>query len=100
MAFLMEPASAHDQKCAEHSGKHAGILSCFDVAEDASDEAAYAAEESDGEKDDASQNEDVGDWSVGEMIHKNLPVLNKASARWRTEDRPYSCGGEASYGEV
>jgi len=65
VAVLVHPSAGHDQDCAEDTGEHAGIFPGFDIAENAADEAANAAKYSDGEKYDASQNQDVGDWCVG-----------------------------------
>jgi hypothetical protein len=80
----MPPRSTHNQKKSEDSRKHAGILSRFDIAEDASNETANAAEDSDGKKDDASQNQYVGDGGVGEMVHV-LPPGRGRSMRSGTE---------------
>lgn len=81
MTVLMQPTSTHNQQCSEHACKHAGILACFDVAENASNEAANTAEESDREKDYTSQNQDVGDWGVSKMVHAFLLAqpLNEAA---------------------
>lgn len=84
MVVLMPPRSTHNQKKSEDSRKHAGILSRFDIAEDASNETANAAEDSDGKKDDASQNQYVGDGGVGEMVHV-LPPGRGRSMRSGTE---------------
>lgn len=94
----MQPGSAHNQEPAEHSCKHAGILSGFDVAEDASDEAPHTAEEADREKDNAGNNQNVGDWGVGEMVH-GFPFFRRSAVpetRQRNE-RALRDSGEASY---
>ena len=72
MDILMHPDASHNQKYPENSGKHPGILTRFDIAEDAANEAANSAEEPDGEKDHASQNQYVADRSVHEMVHPCL----------------------------
>ena len=72
MDVLMHPDAAHNQKYPEHTGEHAGILTRFDIAEDAANETANSAEKRDGEKDHASQNQDVADRSVHEMVHACL----------------------------
>jgi hypothetical protein len=71
----MQPRSADNQQHSEHSCKHAGILSRFDVAEDASDEAADAAEQSYRKENDASQDQDVRYRRVGEMVHASPPGI-------------------------
>jgi hypothetical protein len=76
----MHPGSADDEQYSQHSGKHSGVLRGFDVSEDSSDEAADPAKESDSKKDHAGQNEDVGNWRVGEMVH-GLPSLSSLNAQ-------------------
>jgi len=68
----MHPDAAHNQKYPENSGEHPGILTRFDITEDAANEAANSAEEPDGEKDHARQNQYVADRSVHKMVHPCL----------------------------
>jgi hypothetical protein len=73
----MQPRAAKNQQYSEDSCKHAGIFASFDVAEDASDEAADAAKKPHGKEDDASQDQDVRYRRVGEMVHASPPGIGQ-----------------------